>query len=137
LRSERDATPGGTPLPSPSAFPAPQLYDADADDDWSDTKPKRAGRNGKRPLPPPALFDGATGEQAELGGAVLDAPIHGARSGDDDIALPVCKFALGIGQSDHVVAVCLQAKPRVRIGVQRDTVGIVLVSDQLHIVPPG
>ena len=35
LRSERDATPGGTPLPPP-AFQPPQLYDADVDDDWSD-----------------------------------------------------------------------------------------------------
>ena len=59
LKSERDATPGGTPLPAP--MPPPRPYDADADDDWSDVAPKRTRR--PKALPPPVV--GPT-EQVEL-----------------------------------------------------------------------
>src|SRR6478735_8281624 len=59
LKSERDATPGGTPLPAP--MPPPRPYDADADDDWSDVAPKRSRR--PKALPPPAV---GPIEQAEL-----------------------------------------------------------------------
>src|SRR6478735_11662037 len=59
LKSERDATPGGTPLPAP--MPPPRPYDADADDDWSDVAPKRSRR--PKALPPPVV--GPT-EQVEL-----------------------------------------------------------------------
>jgi DNA segregation ATPase FtsK/SpoIIIE, S-DNA-T family len=56
LQSERDTTPGGTPLPPP----LPQLYDADVDDDWSDVAPTRNRR--PKSLPPPTV----PGEQTEL-----------------------------------------------------------------------
>ncbi|MFT3854007.1 MAG: DNA translocase FtsK 4TM domain-containing protein [Ilumatobacteraceae bacterium] len=88
LRSERDVTPGGTSLPPPSSgFEPPSVYDAEADDDWSDAKPKRTRPPRKAPLPPPALFDGSA-EQAELelgpgaqrGAWTLPPPSHLTRS---------------------------------------------------------
>ena len=63
LKSDRDATPGGTPLPAPTALPAPRSTTPMRDDDWSDVAPKRHAP--AKALPPPAVTDGAV-EQVEL-----------------------------------------------------------------------
>ena len=44
----------------------PSLYDADADDDWSDVAPAKPKRSRAKAPVDPALFDGQPGEQSEL-----------------------------------------------------------------------
>ena len=62
LRSDRDDSDPGAQRP--------QLYDAEADDDWADPKPPNKKSKVPRALPPPGLNDpgltGLPGEQAEL-----------------------------------------------------------------------
>ena len=44
----------------------PSLYDADADDDWSDVKPAKGKRARSKPIADPGVFDAGTAEQSEL-----------------------------------------------------------------------
>ena len=75
-----------------AAYPPPQVYDAAADDDWSDKTAKSTTKRGARSLPPPVVAIGAA-EQAELdlgpgaqrGQWVLPPNSYLARSGAQQI----------------------------------------------------
>jgi hypothetical protein len=65
LRSERDGAEPLDPYDEDLSEARPSLYDADADDDWSDVAPKSKPKR-KAKAVEPVVYDGGDGEQAEL-----------------------------------------------------------------------